>query len=68
MFRTISNITAGTTSQVQAVIDANLVPLLLHVLQYSDFKTRKEACWAVCNLMAAGTTEQVRNDFHCHRI
>jgi hypothetical protein len=35
---TISNITAGTKEQIQCVIDANILPPLVHLLQVG--------CWA----------------------
>jgi len=41
---TISNITAGSKEQIQAVIDANIIPPLVEVLTKADFKTRKEVC------------------------
>ncbi len=58
---TLSNITAGNQRQVQMVIDASLIPLLINVLQVGDFKTQKEAAWAVSNLTVGGTPEQVYN-------
>lgn len=36
----LSNITAGNQQQVQAVIDANLVPMIIHLLD----KVRKSCC------------------------
>ncbi|RKP19744.1 ARM repeat-containing protein [Rozella allomycis CSF55] len=45
----ISNITAGTEPQVQAVINANLIPPLISILQNASDKVKKEACWAICN-------------------
>ena len=42
------------------VIDANLVPSLITVLQQGEFKTQKEAAWAVSNFTVGGTPEQVR--------
>jgi len=60
---TISNITAGSPPQIQAVIEANLIPPLINILANSpDFKTRKEACWAISNATSGGLQEpsQVR--------
>lgn len=34
----LSNITAGNQQQVQAVIDANLVPMIIHLLDKVSFK------------------------------
>uniref|UniRef100_A0A0K3CN58 Importin subunit alpha n=1 Tax=Rhodotorula toruloides TaxID=5286 RepID=A0A0K3CN58_RHOTO len=46
---TLSNITSGSPAQSQSVIDANIVPPLISVLQHADFKTKKEACPAISN-------------------
>ncbi len=51
--------TAGTIDQIQSVIDANLIPPLVECISQGDFKTRKEAAWAICNLTAGGSKEQV---------
>ena len=51
---TISNITAGNSTQIQAVIDANIIPPLINHLSNGDFKTRKEACWAISNATSGG--------------
>lgn len=55
----MSNITAGNQQQVQMVIDAGLIPQLIAVLISGDFKTQKEAAWAVSNLTVGGTAQQV---------
>lgn len=52
----ISNITAGTPGQVQAVLEAGILPILLNHLQFSDLKIKKEACWAVCNALSIADT------------
>ena len=67
---TISNITAGSASQIQAsfqfnsqsVIDANLIPPLIAILARGDTKTKKEACWAISNATSGGLgrPEQIR--------
>ena len=56
----MSNITAGNQDQVQMVIDAGLIPQLINVLHFGDFKTQKEAAWAVSNLTVGGTPDQVQ--------
>ncbi|XP_061391661.1 importin subunit alpha-7 [Musca vetustissima] len=62
---TISNIAAGNRQQIQAVIDANIFPYLINImLQSSDFKTRKEAAWAITNATSSGTAEQIRYLVH----
>lgn len=56
----LSNITAGNQQQVQAVIDHDLIPLVIHHLAKSDFQTQKEAAWAVSNMTISGSKEQVK--------
>ena len=41
------------------VIDANLVPLVIQQLAVGEFRTMKEAAWAVSNFTVGGTPEQV---------
>ncbi|XP_075164343.1 karyopherin alpha1 [Haematobia irritans] len=62
---TISNIAAGNRQQIQAVIDANIFPILINImLQTNDYKTRKEAAWAITNATSSGTAEQIRYLVH----
>lgn len=55
----LSNITAGTKSQVQSVIDANLIPQVIHLLAKGDLATKREAAWCINNLSLSGKREQV---------
>ncbi|CAJ1065338.1 importin subunit alpha-3 [Xyrichtys novacula] len=55
----LSNITAGNQQQVQAVIEAKLVPMIIHLLDKGDFGTQKEAAWAISNLTISGRKDQV---------
>ena len=55
----ISNITAGSTTQIQAVIDNKLVLPLLEVLKDDDIQTKVEAAWAISNATSGGTREQI---------
>lgn len=57
----LSNVTAGTPNQIQAVIDIGLIPLVIKALRTGECKTRKEACWVVSNLTTSGDIEQIRN-------
>lgn len=57
---TISNVAAGNRQQIQAVIDANVFPVLINIMQIADFKTKKEAAWAITNATSSGTAEQIR--------
>jgi len=57
---TISNITAGTKHQVQAVIDANIIPPLLFLLENADFNIKREAAWAISNATSGVDDEQLK--------
>lgn len=68
----LSNITAGNKHQVQAVIEANLLPMVIDHLRKGEFQTQKEAAWAISNLTISGTKEQVckvgfKSSFLFHR-
>ncbi|TRZ03674.1 hypothetical protein DNTS_015876 [Danionella cerebrum] len=45
---------------LQAVIDSNIFPVMIEILQKAEFRTRKEAAWAITNASSGGTPEQIR--------
>jgi hypothetical protein len=57
----LSNITAGNTSQIQAVIEANIFPRLVALLGQADRdrEATLHAAWAVSNATSSGTPEQI---------
>jgi importin subunit alpha-1 len=58
---TISNITAGTKKQIQAVCDANIIPHLVKLVNSTvEFDIRKEAAWALCNAASGGGSDTIR--------
>ncbi|EEF43128.1 importin alpha, putative [Ricinus communis] len=57
---TISNITAGNKHQIQAVIEANIISPLVHLLQNAEFEVKKEAAWAISNATSGGSREQIQ--------
>ncbi|EEF49980.1 importin alpha, putative [Ricinus communis] len=57
---TISNITAGNRAQIQAVIEANIILPLVHLLQHAEFDIKKEAAWAISNATSGGSHEQIQ--------
>jgi hypothetical protein len=59
---TLSNITAGTEAQIQAVIDANIMPPLISSFDNTeyDLEIKKEAAMAIVNAMGCGSPEQIR--------
>lgn len=56
---TISNIMAGNVEQIQAVLDANVIPVLLQLLRNGEWEVRKEACWAISNATSGGSNDQI---------
>mmetsp|Transcript_6754 Transcript_6754/g.14143 ORF Transcript_6754/g.14143 Transcript_6754/m.14143 type:complete len:1094 (+) Transcript_6754:76-3357(+) len=58
---TLSNIAAGTTSQIQSVIDSGAIPPLVELVNNSktDKEVRSEACWVVLNATSCGSDEQI---------
>lgn len=46
--------------QIQAIIDANIFPTLINILRTAEYKTRKEAAWAVTNSTSGGTSDQIK--------
>ncbi|KAH8010003.1 hypothetical protein HPB51_024353 [Rhipicephalus microplus] len=55
----LSSITASNYQQVQAVIDAGLIPMVIHHLIKGEFQMQKEVAWAISNLTTSGTYVQV---------
>ena len=45
---------AGTKEQIQAVIDAELIPPLVAMLGEAEFDIKKEAAWAISNATSGG--------------
>ena len=56
---TLSNITAGTAFQIQAVMDAKLIPLLITLMKSPEFEIKKEAAWAIANAINGALLEQI---------
>lgn len=42
------------------MIDANIIPALIEVMGRAEFKTRKEAAWAITNAVSGGSADQIR--------
>ena len=42
------------------MIDANIIPALIDVMGRAEFKTRKEAAWAITNAVSGGSADQIR--------
>ncbi|CAG9538642.1 unnamed protein product [Cercopithifilaria johnstoni] len=55
----LSNIAAGTTSQIQTIFDAGIIPSLIQILKTETFQVRSEACWVIANAITGGNREHV---------
>jgi len=53
----LSNLAAGTQSQVEEIIKCNMLPILKNMIEYDDEEIRKEAVWAICNLTSTENKE-----------
>jgi importin subunit alpha-1 len=54
----ISNITAGSKEQIQSVIDADLIPSVIQLVDTNDFEVKREAVWVLRNAIKGGTPKQ----------
>ena len=57
--RTVGNIATGDDGQTQRIINLNVLPSLLWMLDNPKKNLRKEACWTISNI-TAGTREQIQ--------
>lgn len=53
-------LTIGSNSVLQAVIEANIILPLVHLLQHAEFDIKKEAAWAISNATSGGSHEQIQ--------
>ena len=57
----LSNVTAGTQDQIQAVIDAGLLSRILEICDGgASHMVRKEAFWTIANLAVGGSPDQIQ--------
>ena len=54
-----SNIVAGTESQIQAVIDARMLPMIINAAWKMEVEIKREAAWAIANIAAGGNCKQI---------
>ena len=45
---------------LQAVIEANIIAPLVHLLQNAEFDIKKEGAWAISNATSGGTRDQIK--------
>lgn len=58
---TLSNISAGTVNQIDAVIESGAIPVLVDLVRNpgTDQEVRSEACWVVLNATSCGSDSQI---------
>jgi importin subunit alpha-1 len=56
---TISNISAGTKEQLEAIINSDIFPRIINMILHDDFEIKKEAIWAVCNAVSVGSPADI---------
>lgn len=44
----------------QSVVDAGIIPPLVHLLATAEFDIKKEAAWAISNATSGGTHDQIK--------
>lgn len=57
--KAIRNITTGTPDEIQAIIEAGVIPVLIQILQDGDTATKFEAMCAINNITFCGTSDQI---------
>ncbi|XP_047170641.1 importin subunit alpha-1a-like [Vigna umbellata] len=57
---TIAVITSVTSAQVQAVVDADIIPALVKVVHNAEFEVKKEAACAIFNVTCIGSDDNIR--------
>ena len=58
---TVSNITAGTKEQINAVIESGCVVPIVHLLTHGEIEIKREAAWAISNATSAGDLNQIQH-------
>jgi hypothetical protein len=56
---TMSNITAGTPEQLNAMIQSTAFADIINVINHDDIEVKKEAIWAICNAVSIGSPETI---------
>lgn len=56
----ISNITAGTLQQIHQLLEMGIATTLVEVLKSADYRTKREACWAIANALIRNQLEIAR--------
>jgi importin subunit alpha-6/7 len=57
----VSNITAGTMEQINAVIESGCIVPIVHLLTHGEIEIKREAAWAISNATSAGELSQIQH-------
>ena len=57
---TVSNITAGTKEQINAVIQSGCIEPIVHLLKHGELEIKREAAWAISNATSGGELSQIQ--------
>ena len=52
---------------LQAVIEANIIGPLVHLLQNAEFEIKKESAWAISNATSGGSHDQIKYAY-CYKL
>src|SRR5581483_8425260 len=47
----VSTIATKIDDQIHTIVDSGIISLLIDLIRNSDFKTKREAIWALCNII-----------------
>eukprot|EP00742_Colponemidia_sp_Colp-10_P017583 GILJ01020227.1.p1 GENE.GILJ01020227.1~~GILJ01020227.1.p1 ORF type:complete len:287 (-),score=28.03 GILJ01020227.1:5-865(-) len=61
----LSNIAAGTKDQIQAIVDAGLLPVLVSTVGAPEHEVQREAVWACANISVNGSSQQISHLVEC---
>lgn len=64
----LSNITAGNRIQIQMVIDAGLIQMVIVLMNTGSWAVKKESIYVVANLVGGGSKEQIDYLVDCNSI
>jgi importin subunit alpha-2 len=64
----LSNITVGTSFQIQAIISSELVPLIILALSSNELKVQREAAWAIRNYTFGADLQQMLYLIRCNVV
>lgn len=61
----ISNITAGNKQQIQQVVDSNIIPSVIILLDNDSWNVKRECVYVLANLVSNGKSEHIKYIVNC---